>query len=242
MDCILAFGDSHIAGFETVPWDRRKCNIEEHQKETKTFSFPNLIANHFNVPCYNYSMVGSSNDRTLRLLPEKILLHKNPFVIIGHSEYFRTEIFNLHGTGHKDSDNFLQMGVGTVDAKSNVANKWIEVCDDWRGYNNYKQINSIFYIDQICKKFAKNYLQMFLFDGYVPTEFQTSGNYRAQLEILAECDLEKIFKFKQTKYSNLGFGNIVDWGQESALSMPNKHLSIEGHQVLAKDIVEKIKT
>jgi hypothetical protein len=88
-DSLFVCGDSFPYGYELDESIREQVN------------FPALIARHFSVPVYNFSMQGGGNDRIQRMcfteLPK--LKNKNPFVIIPWSQPHRAEFWDARSRG-----------------------------------------------------------------------------------------------------------------------------------------------
>jgi len=95
---VLAFGDSHVAGCEiiddliTLPGSDWQ-DFQKSDQLTKPFAFPNLVAKYYDIPCYNYSMSGGSNARSLRVLSSVIQQHPNSLVLFGYTSAGRTEFY-----------------------------------------------------------------------------------------------------------------------------------------------------
>ena len=87
--CIVAFGDSLVAGAELDGKFAEhmhlagagKLTVQEMDSKTKRLAFPQLIADKLNVPCHNLAMSGSSNERSLRLLINRIKEYQTPLVL-----------------------------------------------------------------------------------------------------------------------------------------------------------------
>ncbi len=122
-ESVLAFGDSTPAGcelagnlekFRTKEYKTGKVSIEEVDSPGKLLAFPQIVADHFNVPCYNYAMTGGSNDRSLRLLTKAVQDHPNSLVLFGYSWTDRTEFYYPPGGIGCDNDNFSKLDLITM--------------------------------------------------------------------------------------------------------------------------------
>jgi hypothetical protein len=210
-DTVLAFGDSHVAGMETIDGlvhlPGSSCSgITESDHRTKEFSFPNLVAKYYNIPCYNYSMSGGSNARSLRVLTSVIQQHPNSLVLFGYTSAGRTE-FYIPGKDKflfRDGD-FVQFAPGLL------GTEWDEQQALYQTY--FKQLyhprntlaEYMFCVDAICQAHAATYLHIPLFPEFATADvsplikniltFETTSNY------LDWC-IEKKFALK--KYGHYG--------------------------------------
>jgi hypothetical protein len=168
---VLAFGDSHVAGCEIVDelfvlpgatW-RDFCASD---KKTKPLAFPDLVAKELGIPCYNYSMSGSSNQRNIRLLIEKIQQHPNSLVLFGYTSGARIEFYLPDSDDYvfRDGD-FVQLIPSMCDGdwfnKSQSKLAEIYYKNFYQPRNNFFEI--AFVVDSICKVHAKMCVHLPLF-------------------------------------------------------------------------------
>lgn len=240
-DYVIAFGGSHVAGCELITgsndWD-----------ETKKLSFPNTLANKLNVPCINVSWPGGSNDRSLRLLPELLLSHKNSLVLFGHTIYDRTEFFTLDNSlPQNQEDGYYALGIGWAQVKTNARHQYLnklyytEFYEDPSNYNRYKLYNTILSVQLICDKFAKNYMQFFQDDSILLSPVYQKDVYEA-------IDKSKIHQFDfandniSWENNNEGFGSLVHWAKMKNYEFcTGGHIGQEAHNNFALELYRKFK-
>lgn len=214
---ILAFGDSHVAGCELSSvhsledYLQGKISLEDADNEGKKFSFPQILANQLNVPCENYALTGSSNDRSLRKLVEKI--ESNCLVIFGYTSPDRTE-FYYPDDGlflGRDNDNFIQAGVqwtGMIQnatRQSSMSHPFNElfVKKILRSHNNIQQIYTC--VNSICTA------------------------YNARVAHLSMTDITYQYMTKLD-----GFNNYLDWCKINGFKqLPYLHYDHTAHIALA---------
>ena len=98
-ESVLAFGDSHVAGCELAnkysleDYLSGSITIEQADASGKELAFPKLVAEHLNVPCYNYAMSGGSNPRSLRLLIQAVQTHPHSLVLFSYTSTDRSEMY-----------------------------------------------------------------------------------------------------------------------------------------------------
>jgi len=135
--CILAFGDSLLAGAELDGKfseymhliGMNKMSIKQMDNLTKHLAFPQLLANQLNIPCHNFAMSGGSNERSLRLLIKHIQNYENPLILFGYTAHIRKEYYYPPSNNSliKDEDSFAQVG---------------SIVSFWHGQENGKAIRS----------------------------------------------------------------------------------------------------
>lgn len=256
---ILAFGGSHSAGYSLVPLDLEllfngKVSVDEGDDITKPFSYPNLLADKFNIPCYNYSRTGASDDRSLRLLPEKLLQHKDSFVLFPWIEPTRTEFFYPDDGKYpaRDRDNYLQTGINWLDHDADNAelsrfkrNKktdhpilnvfLIDIYRSTAAYNNYKLFNGMLYVELLCKKYSIDYRHYFYHDRILE-------NDTFQKEIWDQIDKTKILKLPGEPNHNLGFGSYEGFHKmNNSKIIEQGHFDRSAHADFANYLYEQIK-
>lgn len=226
---VLAFGDSHIAGCELSNSHRLedylagKISLEEADESGKQLSFPQIIANKLDIPCYNFSMTGGSNQRSLRLLIRAVQDYPNSLVLFGYTCTDRSEFYYPDKGLYlgRDKDNFIQVGMqwhGMIDrfVKSSKMKHPINdlyVDEILRPYNNLNDLS--FTVDNICTLNALKHYHLPLFPENFP-------------------DTPETFKFE-------GHENYLDWCAARGFKrMPFLHYGIDAHQELARLILKDL--
>jgi len=234
-ESIIAFGDSTTAGCELI-------NGSVNWEETKKLSFPNTLAKKYSVPCFNYSMPGGSNDRSLRLLPEKLLEHPRSLVLFCYTSFDRSEFFLPKEYGDSIDpdfgDQYTPVGINWSSVKTNKAHQYINTLylrnlfASRSGYNNYKEYNSLLTVQLFCEKFASYYLQIFLYPNLIsPPDFQLSVYNTIQKNNIFQFDTANDFSWKT---NNQGFGNLNDWAHWHNFKFcPGGHIGQEAHDNFA---------
>jgi hypothetical protein len=88
---VLSFGDSHVAGCELTngPEFEQYLNghltLEQADAVNKPLAFPNIVANSLDIPSYNYSISGGSNQRSIRCLIDAVQKHPNSLILFGYT-------------------------------------------------------------------------------------------------------------------------------------------------------------
>jgi len=239
---VIAFGDSTTAGCELIhnslDWDA-----------TKQHSFPNLLAKKLNIPCYNYGWPGGSNDRSLRLLPEKLLEHPDSLVLFTYTNFDRTEFF-ISGQNHEEDgpdnkDQYRPVGINwlvvdTVKKHKDLNSLYLKHFYESRiGFNNYKEYNTLLTVQLFCEKYSKNYFQIFLYPSLInPPDFQS--------QVFNEIDKSHIYKFDTAHdypwfTNNQGFGNLQQWAKFKGYHFcPGGHIGQDAHDEFANDLYKKL--
>ncbi len=196
---ILAFGDSFIAGCElggkdmsyyTPLLEKGEIIYRELDVLTKPYSFPNLLAQKLNIPCYNYGMTAGCNERSLRILTNVIESHPNSLVLFGYTKYTRKEFYYPLRNHEllKDEDGFVQVGAGAEQStkKTNDINflHEIYVKNFLHPYNNLNQISLC--VESLCKYFSQRVLHLPIFAEKsdklnVPIEFNFENKFSFEL-------------------------------------------------------------
>jgi hypothetical protein len=162
---VLAFGDSTPAGcelagpleqFRTRAYLTGKKTIEELDAPGKLLTFPQKVADHLQVPCYNFAMSGGSNNRSLRLLIQAVQDYPDSLVLFSWGRPDLTELYQPEGGIGCDKDNFFQAGTDNFDSDMNK--KW---CEIYQYHNNLRQL--AFCVDAICRIHAIDFLQIPLY-------------------------------------------------------------------------------
>ncbi len=222
---VLAFGDSHVAGCELSnrysfeDYSSGKVSLEEADAPGKELSFPKLVADKLNIPCYNYAMTGGSNQRSLRLLIDAVQKYPNSLVLFGYTCTDRTEFYypdagNFLG---RDKNNFIQVGMqweGKIKGKMDHPINDLYIKEILRPYNNLKEM--MFIVDNICTGWASDFKHIPLFPDEIP-------------------DVDNIFNFD-------GYGNYLDWCDSKKFKkLPFHHYEQEAHDELAKLILKELR-
>jgi hypothetical protein len=239
-DSIIAFGGSTVAGLELGPDKESPCH---------ELAFPQLVADHFAVTCYNYSWPGGCNDRILRLLPEKLLEHPNSLVLINWTDFSRSEFFYPYCSEDIPADptGYIQLQINFI---SEWAPPWLKKIKDfffkhiyWDStlHNNYRHYNSLFQAQLICRELSKYYIQIFEMHNIV---LEANQGQRAVLE---KINFDNVLKFplQDNFYNeagwNYGHGNWYDWSRLNNFQFGDCHVLHESHQALANLIIDHIK-
>ena len=223
-ESVLAFGDSHVTGCELAghsglqDYVSGKLTLEELDTPGKELSFPKLVADKLNVPCYNYAMTGGSNARSIRLLIDAVQEHPNSLVLFGYTCTDRTE-FHYPDSGNflgRDNDNFIQVGMqweGAIKGSLHHPINDLFIKQILRPYNNLKEI--MFTVDSICVLYAKDFLHLPLFPEVLPT-------------------IDDLFQFE-------GKGNYLDWCKHKNFKqLPYLHYGQDAHTALADLIIKDL--
>jgi hypothetical protein len=251
---ILAFGASHVAGYQLLPVDYSKLqdgklSLDTVDDASKMLAFPQHLANLLDIPCINYARTGSSDDRSLRLLPEALIQNPNSLVIFAWNTIHRTEFF-YPDTGKftaRDRQGYLQVGVQWGDKESwwsrlgryfektnNPLNKLFlkKIFRPTDGINNYKLFNSMTYFEAVCKQYAAEYRHFFISDDIVT-------DIHLQKELWDAIDKNKLISFGST--SNMGYGSYTSYNdQRNFEKLDQGHYNLEAHKNMAKYIYENL--
>lgn len=227
---VLAFGDSHVAGCELgelsdlIKYLKGTISLEEADASGKKLAFPQIVADHLKIPCYNYSISGGSNTRSIRLLVKAIQEHPNSLVLFGYTSTDRTE-FYYPKEGlflGRDSDNFIQVGMqwyGEI-AKIIKNTKMQHPVNDLfvnnllYPYNNIS--DTMFIVDNLCTLNATKVFHLPLFPEEITVD-----------------DID-VFSFG-------GDGNYVDWCTANKFKqLPMLHYGQDAHNALADLIIKDL--
>lgn len=254
-DTLLAFGGSHTAGYMLLPVDLKSLfdgiiSLDDIEDKSKSFAFPNLLSKKFNVECKNFSRTGSSDDRSLRLLPKALINNPNSFVLFAWSDVSRTEFFypDVGKFPARDRCNYIQLGINWVENDSPVINlkkrmrqTHHPINDTYmktiyrptNSYNNYKLFNNMLFLDLLCKKYAVDYRHFFQVDC-------TVENLQFQGELWDQIDKTKILKLPGD--SNQGFGSYTQFHtQNNSKIVEQGHYDQQAHIDFSNYIYEQIK-
>lgn len=251
---ILAFGASHVAGYQLLPVDYKKLqygavSLDEIDDQTKTLAFPQQLANLLDIPCINYARTGASEDRSLRLLPEALIQYPNSLVIFAWNTIHRAEFFYPDNGKFlsRDKQGYLQVGLQWNDSDSwwsrlgsylektnNPLNniflkKFFRPTD---GINNYKLFNNMLYFETMCKQYAADYRHFFISNDIVV-------DAHLQTILWDSLDKSKLIKFGID--SNLGYGSYVSYhDQKKSIKLDQGHYNLEAHKHTARYIYETL--
>ena len=269
-DCVIALGASHIAGFGIsnyvntgLKYMQGEITLEEMDESNKHLAYPALVANHFNIPCYNYAMSGSSNDRTLRLLPQLLLNHPNSLVLIAWAPVDRNE-FYIPNEGKfigRDKDKYLQVGVQfsvedddwsrkghpdelrpEFEAMDKRINKFFVENLMYIDSSNTKICNQLFYADQACKNFAKDFRHIYdsqIFENNtIPEKYKNSLDFKKVLNFSLDkkYDLEKNTGWTK----NLYHGTYEDFCNSYFEEVYHGHYGEDAHRAVADLIISSL--
>lgn len=241
---VIAFGDSHAAGCELVEGNliaeylSGKITLEEMDNNTKPFAYPQYVADKLNVPCYNYSLSGGSNERSLRMLPKALADHPDSLVLFGYTAQNRRE-FYYDDPGKilgRDENNFLQTGIqwynnGAVDiAKKHgithpINDYFVEKMMRWDQGDHTSILNAMCYSAAI----SFDIVHIFLFRDL----------YDKQNPINSIIDTNKILNFNCD--DNDGYGNYQLWANNQGFEkLPMGHYGKQAHEQLGEMILNHL--
>jgi hypothetical protein len=225
-DAVLAFGDSHVAGCELgdlsdlVKYLKGTISLEDVDAQSKLLAFPQRVADHLKIPCYNYSMSGGSNSRSLRLLVKAIQEHPNSLILFGYTSTDRTEFYYPEPGLFlgRDNDNFIQVGMNwygrinrlikNTKMRHPVNDIFVENLLYPR--NNLNEI--MFIVNAICNS---KVIHLPLFPEQIPT-------------------IDNVFDFE-------GHTNYTDWCKANGFKqLPMLHYGLEAHTGLAELIIKDL--
>jgi len=233
-DCILAFGDSTVAGTELD---------NDVFYEAKHKSFPAILGQRLGIPVHNFAWPGGSNDRSFRLLPEKLLQHPNSLVIFFYTEWSRNEYFRPDLPDYLPSDDtgYSPLGLSWLHesvsptTKDLVTTYYKNFYHDTQEYNNYRQYNMMLMVQMLCQKYAKDFIHVFGFPACLTDKVDK------QKIILDQIDRSKILKFPGETWStdgwNLSYGNLIEWVEKNKFPIGLSHMLLLSHEKLA-DLIE----
>jgi hypothetical protein len=242
---IIAFGDSHTAGCElgaeslTNDYFAGRITLAEVDSITKPLAYPQCVADRLNIPCYNYSLSGGSNERTLRLIPQAIAEHPDSLVLIGYTASSRRE-FYYDDPGKflgRDGDNYVQAGMQWFDSGDNYLSHRSGVMS--HPFNEFfvkhimrknpnecaSILNFMFYAQQACP----NIVHIFLFDNL----------YSKSHAVSTLINQSKILNFNGV--SNDGFGGYQSWATSNRFTkLPQDHFVRAAHYSLSEKIISHL--
>ena len=236
---VLAFGDSTTAGCELIPGS-------EDWEATKELSFPNQLAKKLSIPCVNYAWPGGSNDRSLRLLPEALLQYPNSLVIFTYTSFDRTETFTLESDlPQVRKEGYTGLGACWSIVKTNTKHQQLNrlylenFCTDASKHNRYREYNMMLTVQLLCKAYAANYFQIFLYNQTIdPPDFQQ--------EVFEQLDSKHIFQFDHSqsiswRENNVGYGSLNNWAAKQGYKFcPGGHIGQQAHDQFTLELYNKL--
>ena len=224
--CVLAFGDSHVAGCELIDLDSlRYRSLIQADALTKPLAFPALLGQRLNLPVHNFAMTAGSNPRSLRKLCTELPCHHRPLVLFAYTSIDRSEFTdpNIPCTDlryiNQDEDGYFQTGPALLSFRpSNVH----PLTSDYLKHNTPISLDQlIFYVESACARFNATCI-------HIPL-FKESIEQRPQH--LMDFD---------------GHGNYWDWCQSRAFQQTKyHHFNIDAHRALTDvlyQLCERIST
>ncbi|CAB4133679.1 hypothetical protein UFOVP257_401 [uncultured Caudovirales phage] len=267
-DYVLSFGDSTVAGTELIFQQtptflkerllplkhnldiRKDADIQEDQLKEKELSFSNTLAKKFGIPCINFAIPAGSNDRNLRLLPEALLKYPNSLVLFNYSYADRSELFMPDSPAffHTDSDDYIQLTPSFINGPSFDigSKKYQELIKTWitdfynipDNYNRFKTYNMLLTVELLCKHYAKNFTQIFLYDRIL-----LEPNF--QKETYSTIDKNYIFKFDIPdipSLQNKNFGSLQRWAETNKYpTCAGGHIGQKAHDEFANLLYDYFK-
>lgn len=192
---IIAFGDSNVVGFESIDlaedifvdcWLKGKKTILQIDEMFKSHSFPNLLSEKLNIPCENYAMSGSCNDRSLRILSDVIPKKEKSLIIFGYTNTERKEFYypDQGDFINRDDTDFMQVGVqwNFLKSRNSLELNDLYLKNFLRSYNDIDQ--KILIVESLAKYFNCEVLHLMMYpedrSGPHPLEFNFQGkrNFR----------------------------------------------------------------
>jgi hypothetical protein len=244
-DSILVFGDSHTAGWEVSPdsdkiykqYFDKKIPLEHQDEYTKEYVFSSVLGKMCNVPVYNFSVCSGSNDRSLRLLPRKLMEYPNSLVIFGYTSPDRTEFYYPEPDWYqfRDKDLYAQVKIEYPDFNNKITQSTLNslYTKEFLFVDNKddtKIVNQIFYVDNVCKKYAYNVIHVLI------SEQLLTGKNK---DIFNEVS-SNIFPFNSTQ-DNLGYGSYFTHYLSKKFSLGKwKHFGKDAHQDFAEILFKYI--
>lgn len=241
---VLVFGDSHFAGCELTPEEKLfedyvmgRITIEEAEVRSKALAFPAIIAEKLDIPVYNFAMSGGSNDRGLRLLPEKVIEYPDSLILFGWTNTDRAEFYYPEHDVvlGRDKDLYAQVGMQWYDwplndttakykIKSPINNLFVEELLFIDPKDDTKVVNQMLYVDLLCKKYCLDYRHIF-------TKWNVlTGKHATVFDLV---DKTKILNC-QMKH-NLGYGCYEDWCKDRGHAMLELgHFDRKAHEDFAE--------
>jgi hypothetical protein len=246
---VIAFGDSHSAGCELekgnllvdnliIEYLSGEISLAEMDNFTKPLAYPQYVADKLGIPCYNYAMSGSSNERSLRILPAALAEHPDSLVLFGYTEQNRRE-FYYNDPGKflaMDDSNYIQSGIPWYkNPATKMAKKYgnihpfndyfVENMMRWKQGDHTSIVNAMFYAEKACSDIVHILLFKDLYDSENPV---------SQL-----LDTTKILNFNNEE--NSGYGDYQSWSNLKGFSQLSMgHYDTQAHDQLGELILNHI--
>jgi hypothetical protein len=226
---ILAFGDSHVAGCELTDiaglnaYLEGRISLEEADWPGKQLAFPQIVAEHLDIPCHNFAMTGGSNDRSIRRLCTAAKEFPNSLVLFCYTCTDRTEFYYPDEGTYLGRDNFKFMQVGMQwtggiehfikrSPMTHPINKTF-VKEILRPYNNLEQM--MFLAETICMRYNCEIMHIPLFPEDLP-------------EGVKCLDFD-------------GYGNYLSWAEAKKFKkLPHLHYDLIAHKAFADLIIKEL--
>jgi hypothetical protein len=249
-ESVIAFGDSHTAGAETI------VNLEDldlvlsgkksqwaAEEVTKPVAFPAKVAAALGIPCFNYAMSGGSNDRSIRLLSEALLDHPNSLVLFCYTSPERGEFYypdkgNFLG---RDENNYLQVGIQWYGQINKVAvdeyncvnpinDIFVEKILRINHTENSRVYNMMQYVELTCEKYALDYRHILLYPNLITYTKSKTWDSLDRTKILTLAG-----------FTNEGYGCYFEWlDRHNFKKAPFDHFKEDAHAAIANKILETL--
>jgi hypothetical protein len=233
-DCVLAFGDSHVAGCELIDYSKFMYrSLIQADAYTKPLAFPALLAKKLNIPCWNFAMSAGSNARSLRKLYSQGSRYDNALVLFGYTTVDRMEFheprFNSHwyASFNQDEDGWIQTGHHFV--ATNILHVFFTLFNqnlnlhpltrDYHKHSTPVDVNQqIFYVEAACLMQSFTCIHLPLF----PEEISIRPRH--------------LFDFEHRH-------TYVDWCESRGfVKLPGYHYGHEAHRSLASLLYEYVQS
>ncbi len=230
---ILAFGDSVVFGDELT---KSFCPQQQNQ-----LAFPGVLGELLDIPVINCAMIGGSNVRSLRVLPEMLLAYPNSLVLFCYTSFDRSEFYLPTADQSIPNDQFhVPLGINFTHANAGKEHQFYNetylkyFCHPVHEKFNWREYNALFTVQTFCEHYAADYRQIFLYGDMI------FNHSLEQSVILEHVDREKIIQFGNF-HDNLGKGSVYSWlRQQHANFCPGGHPDKDAHQQIAKHILEHL--
>lgn len=230
---ILAFGDSVVFGDELTEFYNPAVQ--------NTLAFPGIVGQELGVPVINCAMIGGSNVRSLRLLPEMLLSYPDSLVLFCYTSFDRSEFYLPTAGKDIPNDRFHVplginfTGVDTGQEHCTYNDIYLKYfCHPVHEKFNWREYNALFTVQTFCEQYAADYRQIFLYGDMI---------FKHSLEqsiILEHIDQEKIIQFGNF-HDNISKGSVYSWlYQQNANFCSGGHPDQQAHQLIAKHILDQL--
>jgi hypothetical protein len=213
-DSILVFGDSHLDGLE--------LDVSPVARKEKTW--PAIVGKRLGIAVHNFALRGGSNDRSLRMLPSKLLQFRNSLVIYGITHFNRQEIFQK-GKGYvpvgvcwTQNDLYEHRDVNDHFMSYMLPNTLDEMED-----NNLRVLNHLLQVQALCKCYAADHMLMPLFN------LELIEGKQQQLLVA----IENLYQFPNST-------SWMNWCNRNDFPRGSMHYLQPAHDAFAEIIYEEI--